>query len=47
MQQIADSLVLSIKTIMTHRTNIMEKLNIHNRTELIKYAIRKGLVRAD
>jgi DNA-binding NarL/FixJ family response regulator len=47
MQQIADGLVLSIKTIMTHRTNIMEKLNIHNRTELIKYAIRKGLVRAD
>jgi DNA-binding NarL/FixJ family response regulator len=47
MQQIADGLVLSIKTIMTHRTNIMEKLSIHNRTELIKYAIRKGLVRAD
>ncbi len=47
MQQIADSLVLSIKTVMTHRTNIMEKLNIHNRTELIKYAIRIGLVRAD
>jgi NarL family two-component system response regulator LiaR len=47
MQQIADGLVLSIKTVMTHRTNIMEKLNIHNRTELIKYAIREGLVRAD
>ncbi len=47
MQQIAENLVLSIKTVMTHRTNIMEKLNIHNRTELIKYAIRKGLVRTD
>ena len=47
MQKIADSLVLSIKTVMTHRTNIMEKLNIHNRTELIKYAIRNGLVRND
>jgi DNA-binding NarL/FixJ family response regulator len=47
MQQIADTLVLSIKTVMTHRTNIMEKLNIHNRTELIKYAIRKGLIRTD
>lgn len=47
MQQIADALYLSIKTVMTHRTNLMEKLGIHNRTELIKYAIRKGLVRAD
>ena len=47
MQQIADMLFLSIKTVMTHRTNILEKLGIHNRTELIKFAIRKGLVRAD
>lgn len=47
MQQIADDLTLSIKTVMTHRTNIMEKLAIHNRTELIKYAIRTGLVQAD
>ncbi|MDO8567636.1 MAG: response regulator transcription factor [Dehalococcoidales bacterium] len=43
-QHIADMLSLSIKTVMTHRTNIMEKLGFHNRTELIKYAIRKGLV---
>ncbi len=46
-QEIADMLSLSIKTVMTHRTNIMEKLGFHNRTELVKYAIRKGLVRAD
>src|SRR3990170_2781704 len=46
-QQIADTLFLSIKTVMTHRTNLMEKLGIHNRTELIKYAIRKGLTQAD
>ncbi|MBI2831564.1 MAG: response regulator transcription factor [Chloroflexi bacterium] len=46
-QQIADTLHLSIKTIMTHRTNLMEKLGFHNRAELIKYAIRKGLVRSD
>lgn len=46
-QQIADALYLSIKTVMTHRTNLMEKLGIHNRTELIKYAIRKGLTQAD
>jgi len=46
-RQIADTLCLSIKTVMTHRTNLMEKLGFHNRTELIKYAIRKGLVNAD
>lgn len=47
MQQIADILSLSIKTVMTHRTNLMEKLDIHNKTELIKFAIRKGLIRAE
>jgi DNA-binding NarL/FixJ family response regulator len=47
MQQIADILCLSIKTVMTHRTNIMEKLGIHNRAELIKYAIREGIINAD
>jgi DNA-binding NarL/FixJ family response regulator len=46
-RQIADVLCLSIKTIMTHRTNLMEKLGMHNRADLIKYAIRKGLVSAD
>ena len=46
-QEIADILYLSIKTAMTHRTNLMEKLGFHNRAELIKYAIRKGIVRAD
>ncbi|MEW6033361.1 MAG: response regulator transcription factor [Chloroflexota bacterium] len=43
-RQIADALVISVKTVMAHRASIMEKLNIHNRTELIKYAIRKGLI---
>ncbi len=46
MQQAADILCLSIKTVMTHRTNIMEKLGIHNRTELIRFAIRQGIVSA-
>ena len=41
---IADMLYISLKTVLGHRTKIMEKLNIHNRSELIKYAIRKGLV---
>jgi len=43
-QEISDLLVVSIKTILAHKTKIMEKLGIHNRTELIKYAIRKGLI---
>ena len=43
-QEIADMLVISLKTVLGHRTKIMEKLDIHNRTELIKYALRKGLV---
>ncbi len=47
LQRVADILCLSIKTVMTHRTNLMEKLDIHNRTELVKYAIRKGLVSTD
>ncbi|MBI4286479.1 MAG: response regulator transcription factor [Chloroflexi bacterium] len=44
-RHIAETLDLSIKTVMTHRTNLMEKLGLHNRADLIKYAIRKGLVR--
>lgn len=41
---IAQMLFVSVKTVLGHRTNIMGKLNIHNRTELVKYAIRKGLI---
>src|SRR5216684_1463365 len=46
-RQIADSLFLSIKTVQTHRDHIMKKLHMHDRTELVKYAIRKGLIEAD
>ena len=46
-REIADSLFISIKTVMGHRAKIMEKLGLHNRTELIKYALRKGLVSID
>jgi DNA-binding NarL/FixJ family response regulator len=43
-REIAQMLHISPKTVDVHRTNIMQKLGLHNRTELIKYAIRKGLV---
>ncbi|HJX14030.1 MAG TPA: response regulator transcription factor [Dehalococcoidales bacterium] len=46
-RQIAETLFLSVKTVMTHRANIMEKLGLHNRAELIKYAIRQGLISPD
>jgi two-component system response regulator NreC len=43
-QGIADLLFLNIKTIQTHRSHLMEKLGLHDRTELVKYALRKGLI---
>jgi two-component system response regulator NreC len=43
-QGIAGRLYISIKTVQTHRAHIMEKLNLHDRTELVRYAIRKGLI---
>ena len=43
-REIAEDLVLSVNTVQTHRLHLMEKLNLHNRTELIKYAMRRGLI---
>ncbi|HWE97171.1 MAG TPA: response regulator transcription factor [Tepidisphaeraceae bacterium] len=42
-KQIAASLHVSVKTVETHRRQIMEKLNLHSVAELTKYAIREGL----
>jgi two-component system response regulator NreC len=41
-QQIADQLIISVRTVETHRANIMDKLGFKNRAELVKYAMRKG-----
>ncbi|MBP8253153.1 MAG: response regulator transcription factor [Herpetosiphon sp.] len=43
-RQIAAQLVISVKTVQSHRTNIMEKLDLHDRTDLVKYAIRRGMI---
>ena len=43
-KEIAEELSISVKTVESHRENIMNKLNLHSRTELVKFAIRKGLI---
>jgi two-component system response regulator NreC len=44
-EEIAASLVISPKTVARHRENIMRKLNLHSRAELVRYAIRKGIIK--
>jgi two-component system response regulator NreC len=46
-QEIGERLVLSPKTVDTYRQRVMEKLNLHHRSELVKYALRKGLLQPD
>jgi two-component system response regulator NreC len=43
-RQISEILCISIKTVQAHRANIMSKLDLHDRSELIKYAIRKKII---
>lgn len=45
--EIAKDLSLSPHTVQAHRDHIMEKLNLHRKAELVRYAIRKGLISAD
>jgi two-component system, NarL family, response regulator NreC len=42
--EIATRLCISMHTVARHRENLMRKLGLHNRSELVKYAIRKGLI---
>lgn len=43
--EIADILTISVHTVARHRENLMGKLGLHSRSELVKYAIRKGLIK--
>lgn len=43
-RRIAEMLFLSIKTVTGHRNKLMQKLSLHNRSELVRYAMRKGLI---
>jgi DNA-binding NarL/FixJ family response regulator len=45
-RQIAGALVISEHTVERHRANILEKLGLHDRVELTRYAIRNGLIQA-
>lgn len=46
-KEMADTMSVSVKTIETHRRNIMEKLDLHSVAELTKYAVREGLTELD
>lgn len=44
-KEIAETLDISVKTAMAHREHLMEKLGVHSRTELIKFALKRGVIR--
>ena len=46
-KEIAELLGISVKTAMSHRERVMEKLNLHSRTELIRFALRQGIIRVE
>ncbi len=46
-REIAEMLFISLNTVERHRTNIMDKLGMHNKSQLIRFAIRKGLVKLE
>lgn len=43
-KEIAEQLIISIKTVESHKSNVMEKLGLRTRSELVKFAVKKGLL---
>lgn len=46
-REVAEKLEISVKTVETHRSNVMNKLALRNVAELIRYAIQKGLIKIE
>ncbi len=46
-RKVAEKLFLSVRTVNTHRTNLMQKLDIHDTATLVRYAIETGLVKLE
>jgi DNA-binding NarL/FixJ family response regulator len=46
-KDVAELLGISVKTAMSHREHIMQKLDLHSRTELIRFALQQGVIRVD
>jgi DNA-binding CsgD family transcriptional regulator len=44
-KEVAQLLGISVKTAMSHRERVMQKLDIHNRTELVKFALKLGVIK--
>jgi DNA-binding NarL/FixJ family response regulator len=43
-QEIAGELFITVRTVQTHRMHLMHKLDMHDRTDLVKYAVRTGMI---
>ena len=43
-KQVAQQLFISVKTVETHRTNIMQKLDVHTTADLVRFAIKSGII---
>ena len=46
-KEIAENLIISVKTVETHKSHVMEKLGLRTRPDLVKYALKKGLLNFD